>query len=106
MLINIGAKFKKGDVITIKNVLGEEIMCTFVEEDSSHYIITDAWALSLSQKGMVLMPPVASGNMKGEIKFAKAHTMWATLTADEFIVGYKQQVTGIAIVTKSTKIIT
>lgn len=105
MLIDSGTSFKKGDVITIKNILGEEIMCTFVKEDSTHYIITDPWALGMSQEGMTLMPPVVSSEMKGELKFAKIHAMWAIASNDQFIPGYTKQVTGIEIVTTSKKII-
>lgn len=106
MLINTGTSFKKDDVITIKNVLGEEIICTFVSEDSATYTITNPLALGITQQGMTLIPPVTSGELKGEMKFAKAHTMWATLTKDEIVTGYKSQISEILVVTKSTKIIT
>ena len=103
---NSGPQFKKGDVITIKNTLGEEIICTFVEEDATALTITDAWALGMTQKGMSLQPPVVSANMSGEMKFPRLSVMWALPTDEQFIPGYKQQVTGIEIVAASTKIIT
>jgi len=106
MLINTEPKFKKGDIITLKNILGEEIMCTFVEEDSIHYTVTDAFALGMSQQGMSLALPVFSGDMKGDLKLQKIHTMWAVHTAEKFVQGYKQEVSGIQIVETSKQIIT
>ncbi len=107
MLINSGSSFSKGDTITLKNILGEEIMCTFVKEDITYYYITDAYALGMAQQGgMTLTPPVFSGEMTGEIKLQKIHIMWALPTEEKFIGGYKQEVTGIQIVAPSKKIIT
>jgi len=106
MLINSGSIFKKGDTITIKNNLGEEIICTYVESTENHHIISDAWALGMTEKGMQLMPPCVSADFSGEIKFPKSMTMWILPTDERYIPGYKQHVTGIEIVSASTKIIT
>lgn len=106
MLINSGSIFKKGDTVTIKNVLGEEFICTFVEKTATDYIITDAWALGMTQKGMELLPPVVSADMRGEVSFPICMTMWILPTDERYIPGYTQQVTGIEVVSASTKIIT
>ncbi len=106
MLINSEPKFSKGDVITLKNILGEEIMCTFVEEDNTHYTIKDAHALGMTQQGMTLAPPVFSGELKGDLKLQKIHILWAVPTQEKFVPGYKEEVTGIQVVAATTKIIT
>ncbi len=105
MLINKESSFSKGDVITLKNILGEEIICTFVEEDSTHYTVTDALALGMSQQGMTLTPPVFSGEISGDLKVQKIHTMWAVPTQEKFVAPYKQEVSGIEVIETSKKII-
>ncbi len=106
MLINSGSIFKKGDTVTIKNTLGEEFICTFVQKTDTDYVIKDAWALGMTQKGMELLPPVVSADMRGEINFPIIMTMWILPTDERYIPGYTQQVTGIEIVPAGTKIIT
>lgn len=106
MLINTSQTFKKGDVITLKNILGEEIMCKFVEEDATHYTITDPWALGMTQQGMSCLPPVVSGDLSGEIRFLKSHCMWAVPADEKFVPAFIEHVSGIAIVPKGSKIIT
>lgn len=105
MLINSGSSFKKGDVITIKNILGEEIMCTFLDEDSTHYTIENAFALAMSEKGMDLLDVVFSGSMEGEVKFQKTHALWAVKTAERFLQGYAQKNGGVHVITPDKKII-
>lgn len=106
MLLNTTSSFKKDDIITLKNILGEEIMCKFVEEDSTHYTISDPWALGMSQQGMSLMPPVVSGDMSGTVQFAKAHCMWAVKADEKFVPGFIEHISGIAVIPKGSKIIT
>lgn len=105
MLINKESIFKKDDIITLKNILGEEIMCTFVEEDSTHYTVKDAYALGMSQQGMTLTAPVFSGEIKGDLRLQKIHIMWAVPCQEKFVQGYKQEISGIQIVETSKKII-
>jgi len=105
MLINSGSSFSKGDIITIKNILGEEMMCTFVEEDITHYTIKDAFALAMSEKGMDLLDLVFSGEMSGEVKFQKIHTLWAVKTEERFLQGYAVKTGGVHVVTPDKKII-
>jgi hypothetical protein len=105
MLINSGLSFKESDIITIKNILGEEIMCTFVEEDSTHYTIENAYALAMSEKGMDLLDVVFSGDMEGKIKFQKIHVLWAVKTSERFLQGYASKTGGIHVMTPQKKII-
>jgi len=105
MLINSGSSFKEGDIITIKNILGEEIMCTFVEEDLTHYTIENAFALAMSEKGMDLLDVVFSGDMEGKVKFQKTHALWAVKTAERFLQGYAQKTGTVHVVTPDKKII-
>ena len=105
MLINSGSKFSSGDVITIKNILGEEIMCTYVNEDSTHYTIKDAFALAMSEQGMDLLALVFSGELEGEIQFQKIHALWAVKTAERFLQGYAAKTGGVHVVTPQKKII-
>ena len=106
MLVNSKSSFSKGDIITIKNILGEEIMCTFVEEDLTHYTIEKAFALGMSEQGMDLLDVVFSGDLSGELKFQKAHAMWAVKTEERFLQGYAQKTGGVHVVTPDKKIIT
>lgn len=106
MLINSKSTFKEGDVITIKNILGEEIMCTFVSEDMTHYTIKNAFALAMSEQGMDLLDLVFSGDMKGEVKFQKAHSLWAVPTAERFLQGYATKTGTVHVLTPDKKIIT
>jgi len=103
MLINSSTNFKKDDIITLKNNLGEEIICKYIEEDSTHYTINHPVALGMGQQGMQFMPPVVSADMTGDVKFPKAFTMWFGPTIPEIQTAYIQQTTGIAVPTESAK---
>ena len=105
MLINTGSSFSNGDIITIKNILGEEIMCTFLKEDDTHYTIKDAYALAMSEAGMDLLAVVFSGDLEGEIRFQKTHALWTVKTAERFLQGYASKTGGIHVVTPDKKII-
>ena len=100
MLINSNSDFKKDDIITIKNILGEEIICKYISEDSTSYTVNRPIALGMSQQGMQFIPPVVSGEVDGDMKFQKAHAMWVTLTQSEIQSAYVQQTTGLAVPTK------
>jgi hypothetical protein len=51
MLVNSESKFSKGDILAIKNTLGEEIICEYVEEDLATYTIKQPFAMALTQGG-------------------------------------------------------
>ncbi len=98
MLVNSNTKFSKDDVITLKNILGEEIVCKFVSETPTHYTINHPVALGMGQQGMQFMPPVVSADVSnGDLEFAKAHVMWAAKTQAEIESAYVQATTGLAV---------
>ena len=105
MIINTGSSFKKDDIITIKNTLGEEIVAKFVEETLTHYTVDKPLALGMSQQGMQFMPVVASGHIPGHLDFPKAHVMLAVPTQSEIGSQYIQTTTGLAVPVPNKKII-
>ena len=105
MLLNTTSNFKKDDIITLKNSLGEEIVCTLVSEDGANYIIKNPYAIGMTEKGPMLVPPVVTGDMTGEIPFPKSHVMWAVPTDSRFQAGYTKEVTGIDLLVPDKKII-
>ena len=112
MLVNSGSAFDKGDIITIKNILGEEIICTFVEEDATTITISDPWAVASQAGGIGLVPPMVTGEFpKGkEFPVQRAHILWVGLSFEKHTPGllatYRKEVTGIEVVESSKKIIT
>ena len=51
MLVNSESRFKKGDIIAIKNILVEEIICEYIEEDATSYTVKTPFAMAMSQGG-------------------------------------------------------
>ena len=54
MLINKG--ISPGEVVTIKVVTGEEIVAKYVEETSTGHKVSRPMVLSMTQKGLGMMP--------------------------------------------------
>ena len=107
MLINTSTSFKKDDIITLKNILGEEIICKYVEESPTHYTIDKPLALGMGQNNQPqFMPVVMTGNIPGQVEFPKSCVMWAVPTQGEFGSQYIQVTTGLAVPGNNQKIIT
>ena len=112
MLINSESSFNAGDIIALKNVLGEEIICEFVKEDSDNYIVKCPFAMAMSQGGAGFAPPVMFAkpikDMKDkEVTLRKAHIMFAFEAREDITQAYKAETTGIVQATpQEQKIIT
>jgi len=106
MLVNSESRFKKDDVLALKNILGEEIICAFVEEDSTHYTIKKPFAMAMTQNGPAFAPAVMFGDCDGEMKILKSQYLWAVPGNKEITAAYTQQVSSIMVPQKDTKIIT
>jgi len=105
MLISTESSFKKDDIITIKNTLGEEIVSKFVSEDLTHYTIDKPLALGMSEKGMQFMPVIVSGDIPGNAIFPKSMVMWAVPSKADIGSQYIQVTTGLAVPGNNQKII-
>lgn len=112
MLVNSESKFDKGDIIALKNVLGEEIICEFVEDDAECYYVKCPFAMAMSQGGAGFAPPVMFAEPITKFKdrvilLRKAHIMFAFPAREDIVQAYKAETTGIVPATpKETKIIT
>ena len=106
MLLNTTSSFKKDDIITIKNTLGEEIVSKYISEDATHYTLDTPLALGMGQNGIGFAPAVASGVMDGHLEFPKVLAMWAVPTNAEITSMYIQTTTGLAVPGGNQKIIT
>lgn len=106
MLINSGFSFSKDDILALKNILGEEIICTFVSVDDTYYTIKKPFAMAMTQNGPAFAPAVMFGDMDGDIQVYRDHFLWAVKGNAEITAAYTQQVSGIAVPQQNTKIIT
>jgi len=98
MLINTSTSFKKDDIVTIKNTLGEEIISKFVEESDTHYVLSKPLALGMNQQGFQFMPVVVSGvTDSSNLQFPKSLVMWAVPTETNISSEYIQVTTGLAV---------
>lgn len=110
MLVNSGSSFSKGDIVAFKNILGEEIIAEFVEEDSTNYIVTCPFAMAMGQGGAGFAPPIMFGQPIKDIKdreipLRKEHIMFALPAREDIIAAYKSEVSGI-ITPQEQKIVT
>ena len=106
MLVNSEFKFDKGDVLALKNILGEEIICEFISETPTHYTINKPFAMAMTQQGAAFAPPIHFGDIDREFEIDKSHLLWATVGNKEVTAAYRQQVSGIMVPEKNNKIIT
>ena len=112
MLVNSESRFKKDDIVALKNILGEEIICTYVSESDTHYVIQQPFAMAMGPQGQGagFAPPVMFGespkSYKGVVDIRKDHCLFAVHAREEIIAAYKSETTGIMVPQKDTKIIT
>ena len=100
------SKFKTGDVITIKNILGEEIICKYETEDQDNYVISEPFLMAMAQQGPMLVPVVMTAVEIKETPFKKDHAMWVVESQEDVKNMYIQKTTGIVPVAANSKIIT
>lgn len=95
MLINKG--ISPGEVVTIKVVTGEEIVAKYVEETATGHKVSRPMVLSMTQKGMAMMPMLFTVDPDSDILINSTSIVMMTTTDSDFAKQYTTSVTGIAL---------
>lgn len=95
MIIDKGAAV--GEVVTIKLISGEEIVGKLTEEQSLCYKISKPLVLSMTQKGLGMMPYLFTVNPDKDIKINKSAVIIIEATDKDFANQYLQGTTGITL---------
>lgn len=89
---------KSGDVVTLKLTSGEEVISRFEEENSHGYKISKPMVLSMTQKGVGMIPYLFTVNPDKSITFSYQSVAVMSSTDDDFAKQYMQATTGISLV--------
>lgn len=107
MLINSESKFKSGDILALKNILGEEILATYVESDGNKMIVKDIIAMGMTPEGQPgFMKAMVFGDISGEIVLHKDHYLFIVKAEENIASAYTQQLSGLLIPKENKKIVT
>lgn len=93
MLISKG--ISSGEVVTIKVVTGEEIIAKYVEETASGHKVSRPMVLSMTQKGMAMMPMLFTVDPDTDIIINQTSIVMMSITDVDFAKQYTTSVTGI-----------
>lgn len=94
---------EQGDIVTIKLVGGEEIICKFVLQESgvwpqsyeSDIKVSKPLLVVMAQQGFGLMPYILTGNPDKDLYINRNQTIYITKTIDAVAKEYIKQTTGI-----------
>ncbi len=95
MLIDKGVT--EGEVVTLKLSTGEELIAKLIEDGALYYKLSKPMVLSMTQKGVGMMPYLFTVNPEKEIKLFKTNVVVMEVTDKDFANAYTQQTTGIAL---------
>lgn len=95
MLIDKG--ISAGSVVTLKLVSGEEIIAKYVEESSDSIKISKPMSLSMSPKGLGMMPFAFTVGGDKDISVFKTAVIMISVTDKQFADQFIQSTTGIAL---------
>jgi hypothetical protein len=95
MLIDKGVT--EGEVVTLKLSTGEELIAKLIEDGVLYYKLSKPMVLSMTQKGVGMMPYLFTVNPDKEIKLFKTNVVVMEVTDKDFATAYTQQTTGIAL---------
>lgn len=95
MLIDKGVS--SGEVVTLKLTSGEELVAKLVEEGSNYYRLSKPLVLSMSAKGIGMVPYLFTVDPDKEIKMNKSTVVVIEASDKEFADQYLQGTTGIAV---------
>ena len=95
MLIDKGVT--EGEVVTLKLSTGEELIAKLIEDGALYYKLSKPMVLSMTQKGVGMMPYLFTVNPEKEIKLFKTNVVVMEATDKDFAAAYTQQTTGIAL---------
>lgn len=92
----IDKEIQVGEVVTLKLAGGEEIISKLVDDTITHYKISKPLVLSMTQKGIGMMPFLFTVNPDKDIKISKNSVVVIEITDKEFADQYLHSTTGIA----------
>ena len=95
MLIDKGVT--EGEVVTLKLSTGEELIAKLIEDGALYYKLSKPMVLSMTQKGVGMMPYLFTVNPEKEIKLFKTNVVVMEVTDKDFANAYTQQTTVIAL---------
>jgi hypothetical protein len=95
MLIDKGISV--GSTVTLKLTSGEEVIAKYNGESNDHYRISRPMTLSMSPKGLGMMPFVFTVDGDKEISINKPSVIMISVTDRQFADQYIQSTTGIAL---------
>jgi hypothetical protein len=95
MLIDKG--ISAGSVVTLKLVSGEEIIAKYVEDSSDSIKISKPMSLSMSPKGLGMMPFAFTVGGDKDISVFKTAVIMISVTDKQFADQFIQSTTGIAL---------
>lgn len=96
----IETPYKKGDVITVRLITGEEVVAGFLEETDAELTVDRPAVVFRSQDGMGLMPLLSTVEPTQKVRLRQGCVMLACKTNQEIASVYTQQVTGLTVPTK------
>ncbi len=95
MLIDKGVAL--GEVVTLKLTSGEEIVAKLIEEGPMHYKLSKPLVLSMSPKGIGMVPYLFTVRPDKDIKMNKSTVVVIEASDKEFADQYLSGTTGIAL---------
>lgn len=93
----IETPYKKGDVITVRLITGEEVVAGFIEESDTELTVDRPAVVFRSQEGMGLMPLLSTVEPTQKIRLRQNVVMLACKTNQDIASVYTQQVTGLTV---------
>ena len=93
----IDTPYKKGDVVTLKTVAGQELIARYEGEDSSTVIVNKPLVTVVTQEGAVMAPFLYTVNMDTTIKLNNQQLLCVVKSAKEVADDYLQRTSDIAI---------
>ena len=88
--------YKKGDIISIKLVTGEEVVAKFEEETETNITINKPMTLQLGPQGMGISQFMLTMDMDSKVSISKQNCLVIAPTRKEMSDQYIQGTTGIA----------
>lgn len=94
MLVELN--YKKGDVISIKLVTGEEVVAKFIEETDTAITVDKPMTLQLGPQGMGISQFMLTMDMDSKVTISKQNCLVIAPTRKEMSDQYIQGTTGLA----------
>jgi hypothetical protein len=95
MLIDKG--ITDGEVVTLKLVSGDELICKLVEQKDKSYKVRKPLLLSLNPQGMGMIPFMFTVDQEKDVEIFKDSVMSIQVTDKQFASQYMQGTTGLAL---------